>query len=125
MMINPSLSFRDYDGHSIKISEAKYTLNSVTFPIPGSFFSIDSTDKKILVDPTPTSQIGIYSIEVSYTDGNLVSKLENFTVEVTDTKPWFHKEIPDVIRALYSTSYSIPLSSYFSDPKGETLTMSA
>jgi hypothetical protein len=55
MMINPSLSFRDYDGHSIKISEAKYTLNADTFPIPGSFFSFDASGKMILVDPTPTS----------------------------------------------------------------------
>jgi hypothetical protein len=55
MMIDPSLSFIDYDGHAFTISEAKYTLNSVTTLIPGSFFSFDASKKMILVDPTSTS----------------------------------------------------------------------
>ena len=53
MIIDPSSSFYDYEGHSFTIYDANYTLNSVTNPIPGSFFSIVSS--KILVDPSPTS----------------------------------------------------------------------
>ena len=60
-----------------------------------------------------------------YTDGNLVSGYGNFSVEVSDTKPWFLSEISNVYRALYSAYYQIPLSSYLSDPNGDTLTMTA
>ena len=60
-----------------------------------------------------------------YTDGNLVSGYGTFFVEVTDTKPWFHSEIPNIERALYSASFLIPLSSYFSDPNGDTLMLTA
>lgn len=125
MLINTYSSFYDLDNQLLTINDAYYTLNTVRYPIPGSFFSFDASSKMILVDPTPTSQIGNYTIEVKYTDGNLVSNYETFNVEVTDTKPWFHNQIPYVIRSLYSSPYSISLSSYYSDPNRETLTMSA
>jgi hypothetical protein len=48
-----------------------------------------------------------------------------FNVEVTDKKPWFHSKIPDVYLAYKTASRSIPLSSYFSDANGETITMTA
>jgi hypothetical protein len=56
---------------------------------------------------------------VRYTDGNLVSGYGSFIVEVTDTKPWFNRDIPAVSRAYNWVSYTIPLSSYFSDPDGD------
>ena len=55
IMIDPSNNFRDKDDHWLTINDAYYTLDSITSPIPGSFFSFDNTRRKILVDPTPTS----------------------------------------------------------------------
>ena len=53
-IINTLSSFSDYEGHSITIEDASYTFNSVKSPIPGSFFSIDSS-KNIKVNPSPYS----------------------------------------------------------------------
>lgn len=75
------------------------------------------------MDSKPTSQVGIYTINVRYTDGNLVSAYMTFTIDVTDTTPWFKSDIFSVFRSYNSAPYSMPLSSYFSDPTGETLTM--
>lgn len=46
-----------------------------------------------------------------------------FSVEVTDTKPWFHSEISDIDLDYNSASLSIPLS--YSDANGETIAMTA
>ena len=60
-----------------------------------------------------------------YTDGNLESAFATFNLDVTNTAPVFSLSIPGVNSAYNSASYRIPLSSYFSDPNGDTLTMSA
>ena len=43
MTLDPSLIFLDDDGHSLTINDAYYTFNSVTSPIPDSFFTIVSS----------------------------------------------------------------------------------
>jgi hypothetical protein len=43
LTIDPTSSFRDDDGHSLTIKDAQYTFNSVPYPIPGSFFTKDSS----------------------------------------------------------------------------------
>jgi hypothetical protein len=48
-----------------------------------------------------------------------------FSVEVTKTKPWFHREISSFYLTYKTPSLSIPLSSYFSDANGEVITMTA
>jgi hypothetical protein len=55
-IINTLSSFSDYEGHSLTIKDASYTLNSQKYTIPflGSFFTIDSS-KNIKVDPSPDS----------------------------------------------------------------------
>ena len=60
-----------------------------------------------------------------YTDGNLASAFGTFILDVTNAAPVFSSSIPWVNRAYNSASYRISLSSYFSDPNGDTLTMSA
>ena len=60
-----------------------------------------------------------------YTDGDLKSNFMTFSVEVTNTKPWFHSEISGIYLAYNSASRSIPLSSYFSDANGDVITMTA
>jgi hypothetical protein len=126
LTIDPSSSFIDADGHSLTIYDAYYTINSVRSQIPDSdsFFSIVSS-KMILVDPNSSSVIGIYSIDVRYTDGNLTSAFGTFNVDVTNTRPWFNRTIPAVYLNYNSASSLISLSKYFSDPTGETLTMTA
>jgi hypothetical protein len=124
LTIDPSASFRDADGHSLTIKDAFYTINSIRSQIPGSFFTIVSS-KMILVDPEPYSVIGNYSIDVRYTDSNLVSHFGTFSVDVTDTKPWFNTSIRAFTRYYNSDPYSILLSPYFSDPNGDNLTMAA
>jgi hypothetical protein len=54
MMMDALSNFRDREWHSLTIYDANYTINSVTNPIPGSFFSIFKFSE-ILVDPTPSS----------------------------------------------------------------------
>ena len=60
-----------------------------------------------------------------YTDSNRVSAYGNFSVDVTGTKPWFNRAIPAVYLNYNSAPRLINLSSYFSDPNGDTLTMTA
>ena len=43
LTIDPSSSFHDDDGHSLKIEDAKYTFNAITSQIPSSFFTIVSS----------------------------------------------------------------------------------
>ena len=54
-----------------------------------------------------------------------MSDYGNFSVDVTGTKPWFHGAIPAVYLNYNSASRLIRLSSYFSDPNGDTITMTA
>jgi hypothetical protein len=54
-----------------------------------------------------------------------VSAYGNFSVDVTGTKPWFNRAIPAVYLNYNSAPHPIRLSSYFSDPNNDTLTMTA
>ena len=71
------------------------------------------------------SQVGTYSVDVRYTDDNLVSDYGTFTLDVISPAPKFTATIPAVTRPYNSPLHLIPLSSYFSDPNGDSLTMSA
>jgi hypothetical protein len=55
IIIDPSSNFRDDDYHYLKIENAYYTFDLVKSQIPDSFFSFDSTRRKIIVDPMPSS----------------------------------------------------------------------
>jgi hypothetical protein len=67
LVLNPFTNFLDDDGHSLTINVAKYTFNGVTLAIPGSIFTILSSTQ-IQVDPTAFTEVGTYTIDVSYTD---------------------------------------------------------
>lgn len=67
--MDPILNFRDDDGHNLVIDKAKFTFNGVTNAIPASIFTFLAPNKiKIKVDPVAFSDVGSYTLEVSFTD---------------------------------------------------------
>ena len=67
LVFNPLLNFRDDDGHSLVIDIAKFTFNGVTNTKPASIFTFLSPSK-IQVDPVAFSDVGTFTLEVSFTD---------------------------------------------------------
>jgi hypothetical protein len=111
LTIDLSTNFYDDDcggSSSLIINIAKYTFNGVSYSIPGSIFSL-LQPRKIKVDPTAFSQLGTYTIDVSVTDGLLLSDFGTFNVEVTNTAPRFTSVIPTV-SATYGVTTTVNLA---------------
>jgi hypothetical protein len=76
------------------------------------------------VDPTSFSEVGTYSVAVSYTDGNLESAYGTFNLEVTNTAPRFKDKIPDITVTEGSGTPTVDIASYIVDDEGNDISIS-
>jgi hypothetical protein len=121
LVVDPSLYFRDDDGHSLTISVAYYTFNGVTSSIPGSIFTFASTTQ-IQVDPTAFLEVGTYIIDVIFTDTSQPSDVGSFSVEVTNTAPRFSSVMPTVSAPVSATT-NINIGAYIIDDEANPITV--
>ena len=69
--------------------------------------------------------MGTYSVDVRYSDGNLVSDYETFSLEVTNTVPRFDSNIPDFkVTEGSGSPLTVNIASYIVDDEGNDISIS-
>lgn len=118
----------DDEANPITVS-LKSTFEGAAASIPTGIFS-QPTSTSLSIYPPDSSYNGYnYVITVKIEDGQPLFSTTTFNVNIvkstSNSVPTFSFIPPDFSCAYNSATLSIPLSSYFSDPDGDTLTMSA
>lgn len=118
----------DDEGNPISVTLTS-TLSGVTSTFPSAMFT-QPTSTTISINPSSPGNVGeTHTITVKIGDGYPLYSTAAFDVNIvkstSNSAPTFSSAPPAVSRPYSSASLTIPLSTYFSDPNGDTLTMTA